>query len=359
MGAESGVTRRVAALTSGHETPSARYRIRQHIAALGAAGIDVREFCPPIEKFAPLPDAASRLPGMVRRPIVAGWMAAKVAARGPGILGSWQAQATWLERELLPGYDTAERLLRRPLVLDVDDAIWASRPGAPAAVARIARRAEVVVAGNPFLADWFSAHARDVRVVPTAVDTERVRPAASSREAGRFVVGWIGTSPNYEYIAEIETVLGRFLDEHDAELLVVADRPPTALALPPERVRFVPWTPQSEVESLWQMDVGIMPLHRANDDISRGKCSFKMLTYMAAGLPVVVSAIGMNVDVLALDEVGFGCLGDEDWFEALRILAADRQRGKALGTRGRRVVEDRFSPEVVRRKLVEVFRDVI
>ena len=131
-----------------------------------------------------------------------------------------------------------------PCVLDVDDAIWASRPGAPAAVARLARRAAIVVAGNAFLADWFSAHAPDVRIVPTAIDTEVFRPPAEPRAGGRFVIGWTGTSPNYEYVAEIESVLARFLRDHDAELLFVADRPPEGLALPADRVRFVRWTPR-------------------------------------------------------------------------------------------------------------------
>lgn len=57
------------------------------------------------------------------------------------------------------------------------------------------------------------------------------------------------------------------------------------------------------------MAVGIMPL---KDSLSeRGKCSFKMLNYIACGAPVMVSSVGMNVEVLTQGNIGFGDQTDE------------------------------------------------
>ena len=45
-----------------------------------------------------------------------------------------------------------------------------------------------------------------------------------------------------------------------------------------------------------------MPLQ--DGEWERGKCSFKMLTYMAVGIPVVASSIGMNIEVMEHGNAG-------------------------------------------------------
>lgn len=349
---------RVAALTSGRNVPSTRFRVRQHIEPLRAQGFEVREYTPAINKYSlprPWPPGVS----LKYLPQFYVWQAAKLATRLPGVWGSWRAEITWLERQILPGYLTLEPLLRRPIVFDADDAIWTFPPFARSAVAATARRAAVVVAGNRFLADWFSQHARDVRVVPTAVDTERFRPAAAAgARHERFVIAWTGSAVGLWHLEGIEDALARFLAAHpDAELRVIADRAPRFTRLPAERVRFLPWSPAVEAEAVRSASVGIMPLLR-DDDEMRGKCSFKMLQYMACALPVVVSPVGMNAEVLALGEIGHAARSADEWLEAFELLYRDRAAAAACGRAGREIVEQHFSRRVVSRRLGEIFSEV-
>ena len=95
--------------------------------------------------------------------------------------------------------------------------------------------------------------------------------------------------------------------------------------MPPEKVKFIRWSVEDEVRVLHSMSVGIMPL--ADDVWARGKCAFKMLQYMAAGLPVVVSPVGMNHDVLEKGDVGFAAGSPEQWYEALESRYNDRSLG--------------------------------
>jgi glycosyltransferase involved in cell wall biosynthesis len=104
------------------------------------------------------------------------------------------------------------------------------------------------------------------------------------------------------------------------------------------------------------MDVGLMPLE--DDAWTRGKCSFKMLQYMAAGLPAVVSPVGMNRDVLALGESGIPAAGVDDWIDALRVLAADPDRRARLGATGRAVALAHFDVPVVAAQIAAVFRSL-
>src|SRR5579859_5448091 len=196
----------VAAITSGRQVPSSRYRVRQHIAPLREIGVDVREYIPAVDKY-----------HMISGPAVFRytWQGVKLSLRTPGIVGSWAHRITWLERELLPGRLTLEALLKRPLIFDLDDAIWLTPPHGPTAIANIAKRAAIVIAGNRYLAEWLSAYTDKIQIVPTAVDSEQFFPRRDHlMHPDRYIVGWIGTHSNLEQLVRIERPLSQFLDQH-------------------------------------------------------------------------------------------------------------------------------------------------
>lgn len=348
----------VAALTSGKNVPSARFRVRQHIEPLKRAGICVREYIPVVSKYTPVP-FSSFFSGLSSIPVRAFWKWMKILPSIPGVMGSWAAQMTWLERGLDPGMFTLERFIKRPLVLDVDDAIWLTPPFGRTAAMRLGKLADVVLAGNRHIAEWFGRCAGDVRLVPTCVDTDRIKPRNFENgdpSPKRFAVGWTGTSSNFPALYQIEKGVAEFLRNHDAELVIVADEAPRFSELGPDRVRYVKWKPDREIDILTQMDVGLMPL--PFDEWSLGKCSFKMLQYMAAGLPVVVSPVGMNVEILAMGDIGFPAVTPGDWHDALTTLYHDRTLGRKCGAEGRRIVEKHFSRKVVSRVLAAIFKEV-
>ncbi len=349
---------KVAALTSGKNVPSARFRVRQHIVPLRRRGIHVREYIPGIDKYAPPPPFLSFSNPTGLTLIRAAWKCAKILARLPGTMGSWKAEITWLEREMHPGYLTLEPLLKHPIVFDVDDAIWLTAPFGRLAAVRNAKIADVILAGNKHIADWFTAYSKDVRIVPTAVDTDRIRPENIQdlkHSNSRFVIGWTGTSSNFNSLYQIEKALAEFLKNHAAELLVIADRPPRFSGIKSDRVRYVKWDPDTEIGMLGRMDVGLMPL--PSDKWSLGKCSFKMLQYMAAGLPVVVSPVGMNVEVLAMGDIGFSAETHDDWYGALSCLYHDSGLAHRYGANGRLVVEKHFSRSVISAILEDIFKE--
>ncbi|MBZ5589834.1 MAG: glycosyltransferase [Acidobacteriia bacterium] len=348
---------KVVALTGGLDEPPARFRVRQHIANLEAAGITVHECVPAVSRHAGLPGLPVGFRLAWVPPVYAAWQGVKIAARLPGIVSSWHGDLTWLERGLVAGWPTLEPLLKRPVVFDVDDAIWLLSPFGRAAAIATARRADMVIAGNSYIADWFRPYARDIRVIPTAVTLPSRPVRERGGEARPFVLGWIGTSWSSGYLSSIEDVLARFLVGHDAELLVVADRPPGLQGLPPDRVRFRLWSPAVEGDFFSQVDVGLMPL--VDDDWARGKCALKMLQFMAAGVPVVVSPVGANREVLALGKVGFAAETADGWYEALDALWRDPSLRARLGHDGREVARRHFGLDVIGAQLAAAFRAVV
>jgi glycosyltransferase involved in cell wall biosynthesis len=329
----------VTAYTVGTTAPSAQYRIRQHIAHLVAFDVCVKEHC---------------LRWGVRRPTRFGltplWMAANIAARLATIPTGNRADLTLVERKMLPAFFPLEQLTVEPRVLDVDDAIWLERGGRR--VPALAKIYTSIICGNQYLASWFSQWNNNVHIVPTAVDTECLRPG-SAGEATGIQIGWTGTRDNLRYLYQIEPALRVILDRFpSARLLIVCDVAPRFDRLGADRVRFVRWSPQNERLALASMTVGLMPLE--DSDWARGKCSFKMLCYMAVGIPVVVSPVGMNAEVLRLGDIGYGAVSCEEWVDTLDHVLRDSELRYRMGSAGRRIAVEKFSVSSVAPQIAKV-----
>jgi len=341
MSAESVL--KVKALTASRNVPSARFRIGQYSDFLEKNGIVLDWLPAPVAKYPP----SSRFV----RPF---WAVGSILGRVPGIIETWSGDVTIFSRELVSTLMTLEPLTKRPRILDVDDSIWLTQRNG--SIAKIAERVDAVIAGNDFVGSWFSRYCRDVTVVPTGVDTDRFVPVERDPDR-KVVIGWSGTSSNFPSIEELWRAFIPVVQARPEVILrIVSDRSPK---VPPElssSVEFVPWTAANEVASIQGFDIGLMPL--ADNDWSRGKCSYKMLLYMACGIPVIVSPVGMNVSVLGMGDIGFGVTGVSDWTEAMMTLVDDAGLRASMGSSGRGIVENKFSVPVVSATLVNIIRRV-
>lgn len=268
-----------------------------------------------------------------------------------------------IQKKLLQGWDLwlIARKARR-MVYDFDDAVTVGPFGAAEDPRRAARfadtlaRCEAVIAGNDELARYATGHP-NVRVIPTGVDLGLYRAKtpmiADGRGAG-VVIGWIGTRGNLKYLRmlapALETLAARGLQ---VTLRVVADANPGPTAIP---VEYVPWRLEREADDLAGLDIGVMPL----DDTawSRGKCGFKLLQYMAAGVPAVASPVGVNRSIIRHGDNGLLADTPEEWTGALASLIEDPALRARLGQAACRTVEARYSLARCSEAFVAVLRDV-
>ena len=330
---------KVAALTGRITSPASRVRIRQYIKPLAEHGIVVEDRIPYWGESCGLPSPF------------------KMAARIPALYRTRDADVIWISRSLVQGYATFERMLKRPRVMDVDDAIWLNRPFGNLATPYIAKGMDTIVVGNSYLADYFSKYCKDIHIIPTSIDLNRYTPRNVTLDSkpAKFTIGWTGLACNYQYMELILPALKSFLADHnDAELVLLSNKPWQNPGLPQDKVRFVSWSEDNAASALHEMSVGIMPLKA--DPWTRGKCSFKMLQYMAAGLPVIASPFGMNADVMAKGEVGFAAESTDQWYQALEALYKDWNLQIKLGNTGRKVVEEHYSAGPVAAKLAQILK---
>lgn len=242
--------------------------------------------------------------------------------------------------ELLRGFRST------PTVFDFDDAIYLGANGEPSAARERTFRQAVdsahhVIAGNEHLAAQARAPWKTT-VIPTVVDTSKYVPGPARVEGHDLVVGWMGTASNFTHLREVMPSVLRALEQVPrARLRVVSNGLLPEYASHPlvEQWR---WSDEKELMALQSFDIGLMPLPDTAQ--TRGKCGFKMLQYMACGVPVVASAVGANPGLFAGSSAGVLVPAGGDWTAAMLELArkspAER---RALGSAGRLHVDTHFS----------------
>lgn len=212
--------------------------------------------------------------------------------------------------------------------------------------------ARLVTAGN----DYLGQRARDagapwVELVPTVIDLDRysVGPHAPEPD-GVLRIVWIGSPSTIKYLANLQPALTALAQRCVFKLRVIGG----VLEMSGVNVECVDWSEESEVRSISDCDVGIMPL--IDSPWERGKCGYKLIQYMACSLPVVASAVGANVDIVENGKNGFLADSVEDWVAALRMLLESPDLRQAMGQNGRRRVEDQYCLQKIGPHLVELLR---
>ncbi len=255
--------------------------------------------------------------------------------------------AVLLQRKMLDPGDT--RLLReyaRKLFYDVDDAVmYHSRRVGPLKrwqtwrrFLATARFADQVVAGNEYLAELFRRHGSRAAVLPTVVDPAHYQMKSHAATDAPALV-WIGSKSTLPYLRQFAAALAAAKDRVPGLCLItIADQPLDHSPIP---CRHLPWSEQTESASLCRGDIGIAPT--PNDRWTLGKCGFKIVQYMAAGLPVIASPVGANGQIVLPGQTGFLPEEPAEWADAVAILAADTAKRQAMGAAARARVEECFS----------------
>jgi glycosyltransferase involved in cell wall biosynthesis len=339
---------RIDFLILGRHMPSSRFRVLQYVPRLQAAGVDCRVIGLDPNFF---------IPGL-RMPF-------SFLHRLRAIRSSRRADLVFLQK---PDFVIRLRLYLRLLfrrgskvVFDFDDAIFIDpesgreRSGpARRRLQNILEQSRLVIAGNDYLADFARRYCRDVRVIPTPIDTEIYVPRTASTGRKKITIGWMGTAPNLKYLMALRPVIRDVLAEAGVEFLVISnDEAKAAGCLVHGHAHYQNWRADHEVADLQRFDIGIMPL--ADDAFTRGKCGFKLLQYMAVGIPVVASPVGANLRIVSDGINGFLAAAESEWLDRLRRLCRDGELRARLGRAGRETVATRFSTRV----LFPVFHDCL
>jgi len=251
--------------------------------------------------------------------------------------------AVLLQKKCLNFYDAfwLKRHSRR-IIYDLDDAVMYS-PQAPHSdktshfklFRRTAKLADMVIAGNSYLAEHARRFNSNVKVLPTGLAVSSYDVNVDRRDDGRIRIVWIGSQSTLKYLTQIKPALeqigARF---HNVVLRIVCDQFFDLESMPVEKH---PWSLTTETIDLVTSDIGLAPL--PDNRFTRGKCGFKILQYAAAGLPAVTSPVGVNANYVQHGLTGFLAADTGQWVAAITHLIENHQLRKSMGLAARKWVE--------------------
>jgi glycosyltransferase involved in cell wall biosynthesis len=307
-----------------------------------------------------------------------GNIASKILAALSGFLRRWailtrlsRYDYIFIHRELAPfGPPIFEWLIakvfRKKIIYDFDDAIWLAdqKNENPlwkmvkwrSKVASICKWSWKVTAGNNYLADYAKNHCDQVVLFPTVVDTaihkQQTKPNTQYPIPNTQypTIGWTGSHSTLFYLDGLLPVLQALEKVVDFEFVVIANRNPE---LPLKHFRFIPWNKDTEIEDLRLLDIGVMPLE--DNEWAKGKCGFKLIQYLALGIPAVAAPVGVNDQIVLDGETGFLADNPETWKSKLLLLLQNPELRDKLGQAGRRLIEDQFSVKSQESRFLELF----
>ena len=99
-----------------------------------------------------------------------------------------------------------------------------------------------------------------------------------------------------------------------------------------------------------------MPL--MDDPWERGKNGYKLIQYMACGLPVVASPVGVNTEIVQPGVNGVLASSEAEWRDALTTLAIDSKLRFKMGAAGRKRVVETYSIQAQGPRVVSLLADV-
>lgn len=285
------------------------------------------------------------------------------------LLQSRDYDLVWVEKELFPYVPMfIERLFlgaKTPYIVDYDDAIFHNYDLSKSSFVRfflankidkVMRNAQCVIVGNKYLGDRAkSAGASRVVLIPTVVDSSRYF-CYDDTPKEQLIIGWIGSPSTQKYVVDIREALASACRDFNARVLLVGATCDIVSELPGVNTTVLPWSEATEAELINQMSIGIMPLE--DGPWERGKCGYKLIQYMASGVPVIASPVGVNVDIVIDNKCGYLAGDSSEWRSAFSTLLESPGLRKALGEAGKEAVMKIYSLQVQGHILKDVLRSV-
>ncbi len=259
-------------------------------------------------------------------------------------------------------FESLIRVSRKPILYDMDDAIFHQYDQNPNRYVRrllggkiigLLGRCRVAFCGNAYLTAYACQYCKRTHVVPTTVDITTYQPATAQPARTPPTLGWIGSPSTWQYCAPFAALFASLVKQKRLDVLVVGAGAAANVDLP---FLFRDWTEQNEIADIQQMDIGMMPLPDA--PWARGKCGYKLIQYMACGIPVIASPVGVNRDIVTHGVNGFLATTEEEWRLAIEQLVGDPELRKRMGEAGRVTAVEHYSIQQHGPRLAQWIREI-
>lgn len=288
------------------------------------------------------------------------------AARSVSLLRCRNYDFLWVQYEMFPylpgSLELLIRLAGKPIIYDIDDALFHQYDQHPNALLRrllgrklqpLLRSCDLAFCGNAYLLAYVSPFCPRSEIIPTTVDTDIYFPVEKP-PVQTPVLGWIGSPSTWNYCLPLADIFSAFVRTGQLDMLVIGAGHAASAQHP---FTFRDWVEEREVEDVQQMNIGIMPIPDA--PWARGKCGYKLIQYMACGVPVIASPVGVNCEIVEHGVNGFLASTPQEWRAAIERLLGDAALRQRMGQAGRTRVEQRYSIQQIGPRMAQLISGIV
>jgi glycosyltransferase involved in cell wall biosynthesis len=349
------------------EAAATRFRLQQFVGLLAARGITLS-----IHPFlnSQLFKQLYRQKSWARTAV---GLTASALRRMKDVIAAQHADVIFVQREAMmfgpPVIEwLAAQALKRPLVLDLDDATYVSYTSPTyggfsktlkwfGKTDDLIKWARIVTCGNRGIAEYVISKGTEARVIPTVVDPNVFKPLPAAVVRDPAVLGWIGTHSTFPYLESIFPVLSELARHHRIRLKIVGAGK-DEVSIPNVEVENSDWQMDREVEDFQAIDIGLYPIDASlYAGWAAGKSGFKAVQYMAVGVPYVATPVGGSAEIGVAGTTHLFANTNEEWHQALADLLTNPEMRREMGAAGRRFVIEHYGLEAQADKLAEALRE--
>jgi len=248
-----------------------------------------------------------------------------------------------------------EKLLRhfhRCIIFNFDDAVYEKR--IPYVHERIAL-ADAVWVGNPILADYSKKYCKHVMLIESAVDCSHYTPKSSYEIYQPLQLIWSGSAFSHQYLEQLREPL-KILSKRMQFVMKIVSGKKFSFNQSEICDEWIPFNSKTEVQNLKDADIALMPI--TDGPYERAKENYKVKMYMACGLPVICSPVGINTQFIKDGERGFFAKTTADWVRVIENLADSQSLRERVGSVARSYVVEKYDIPVIGSQLLKLFNDV-
>ncbi|MEK4239203.1 glycosyltransferase [Paenibacillus sp. FSL H7-0714] len=239
---------------------------------------------------------------------------------------------------------------------DFDDNIFDAKEISKFEGKLLNKYADLVIVGNRFLESKVKEN-KNILVLNTTdkmmenIHLENINEERKRKFNDELILVWVGTKSNLIFLEQIIIELDKAamkIPNKKVILRVISDR---ELGVKTKYliVDNIKWSRSLAFSEMLKSHIGIMPL--SENKLTLGKCAFKAVQAIGCGLPVIVSNVGMNKDVVTK---GNGILINTktEWVDAIVSLGSEVDIWEGYSIRSRELWLENFNSKKIQKYIL-------
>ena len=266
-----------------------------------------------------------------------------------------------IQYELIPFFPPIlEKILsffKIKYILDIDDAIFLRYENKKNLLINfflslkfetLFNNASCVIAGNKYLAHKAkSMGQKNTQIIPTCVSLPDKK---LKKKKKNFTVVWIGSPSTTKYIDILENIIRILTEKYNVFFRIIGSK--NSKIQKNKNIEFLKWNLKNQDKLIQECHIGIMPLE--HNEWEKGKCGYKILQYMKNALPVIVSRVGANKDIVSHNKNGFFVNSPNDWIKYIIKLKKNHKLSKKIGINGKKLILKKYNHQVYKDKFLKI-----